>query len=302
MSDSVEKLRLLRLLSEKLLSYTDKGNQQSRDGYYDTPIEGLSVLRSDKTMQPMHRITKPALWVSIQGLKWAVVGEQQFDYSQGNALLITVEVPSRCTIPKATPREPFLGLTLELDRTIFQAVLEKLEHKPEKLAIEQLSNAVVIKLNAQILDCIRRAVALLDTPQSASILYPGIIREISYCLLTGEEAAQALNIAMTGGGYDQRTLEAIRRLRTNFRETLHVEDLAKAAGMSIATFHRHFRATTSLSPLQYQKQLRLLDARRLILTEQHSVGEVANKVGYRSSSQFSREYARMFGKSPRRDR
>ena len=159
-------------------------------------------------------------------------------------------------------------------------------------------SAVVIKLNAQLLDCVRRAVALLDNPKSAKVLYPGIIREISYCLLTGDDAAQALNIAMTGG-YDQRTLDAIRQLRINFRESLQVEDLAKAAGMSIATFHRHFRATTSLSPLQYQKQLRLLEARRLVLSGQFSVGEVASTVGYKSASQFSREYARMFGKSPR---
>ncbi len=298
--DEGERQRLLRELSNSLRTFTGKAAMRSPDGYYETAAEGLVVLRSDQTMEPIHRISKPALWISVQGLKWAVVAEQRFDYSAGQALLITVEIPCHCTIPKATFREPFLGLILELSRTTCHEVGEALNRK-DPIAREQVRSAICVTLNRQLLDCVLRCVRLLDTPAALPFLYPSLLREITYWLLSGEHGPQAMNIAMARG-QDQRTIQAIRHLRTSFRDTIRVEDLASAAGMSIATFHRQFRAVTSLSPVQYQKQLRLLEARSLFMTKHPSVSETAYQVGYASTSQFSREYTRMFGKSPSADR
>lgn len=299
--DEVERQRLLRDLTGALRTFTDRAQVRPLDGYYDTPAEGLIVLRSDRTLEPIHRISKPALWISVQGLKWAIVGRQRFDYSAGDALLITVEIPCRCTIPKATPREPFLGLVIELNRTSFQEIGEALNSKPDRIATEQVRSAIGITLNRQLLDCVLRSVRLLDTPAAVPILYPSMLREMSYWLLSGAYGPQAMNIAMAHG-QDRRTLRAIRQLRARFRDPIRVTDLATAAGMSVATFHRQFRSVTSLSPVQYQKQMRLLEARRMILTNNPTVGETAYQVGYASASQFSREYTRMFGKSPRADR
>ena len=301
MPDELERQRLLRDLTGALRTFTNKAKVRPLDGYYETPAEGLIVLKSDRTLEPIHRISKPALWISVQGLKWAVVGEQRFDYSAGEALLITVEIPCRCTIPKATLREPFLGLVIELSRTSFQEIGGALNSKPDRIASEPVRSAISITLNRQLLDCVLRSVRLLDTPDAIPVLYPSMLRELSYWLLSGVYGPQAMNIAMARG-QDRRTLQAIRQLRTRFRETVHVEDLASAAGMSVATFHRQFRSVTSLSPVQYQKQLRLLEARRMIMTNNPTVGETAYQVGYASASQFSREYTRMFGKSPRADR
>ncbi len=300
-NDELERQRLLRELTDALRAFTDKAKVRPLDGYHETPVEGLVVLRSDHRMEPIHRISKPALWIVVQGLKWAVVGKQRFDYSAGEALLITVEVPCSCTISRATPREPFLGLIIELSRTVFQEVGGALSSKPDRVASEPVRSAIGITLNRQLLDCVLRSVRLLDTPAAIPVLYPSMLREMSYWLLSGVYGPQAMNIGMARG-QDRRTMQAIRQLRTDFRDTIHIEARAKAAGMSVATFHRQFRSVTSLSPVQYQKQLRLLEARRLIMTNHPSVGETAYKVGYASASQFSREYTRMFGTSPRADR
>ncbi len=298
--DELERQRLLREITDALRAFTDKTAVRPLDGYYDTPAQGLVVLRSDRTLRPIHRISKSALWISVQGLKWAVVGKQRFDYGAGQALLTTVEIPCHCTIPLATPREPFLGLTIELDRTAFQEIGEALNSKQDQIASEPVRGAMRITLNRQVLDCILRAVRLLETPAAIPLLYPSILREMSYWLLSGEYGPQAMNIAMARG-QERRMVQAIRQLREDFRKAIRIEDRAKAAGMSIATFHRQFRSVTSLSPVQYQKQLRLLEARRIIMTSHPTVGETAYHVGYASASQFSREYTRMFGNSPRAD-
>ena len=299
--DDLERQRLLRETTNALRAFTDKTETRPLDGYYDTPAQGLVILRSDRTLKPIHRISRPALWICVQGLKWAFAGKQRFDYGPGEALLTTVEIPCHCTIPTATPREPFLGLVMELSRTAFQEVGEALTSTQARIASEPVRGAIGVTLNRQMLDCILRSVRLLlDTPTAVQILYPSILREISYWLLSGEYGPQAMNIAMARG-QDRRTIQAIRQLRTDFRKGIRVEDRAKAAGMSVATFHRQFRSVTSLSPVQYQKQLRLLEARRMIMTSHPTVGETAYQVGYASASQFSREYTRMFGKSPRAD-
>lgn len=291
---------LLQELALAIREQTKDGEGQHVSGYITTAIKGFTILRSERSMQPFHRISNPALWISVQGGKWAVVGKEDYRYSAGQALLITVEAPCRCTIPKASPQQPFLGLVIELARSAILEMLEALDISLEAAQPAKKGNALVVTLDEQLLDCALRSVRLLSFPPAIPLLYPGIMREISYWLLSGPHGNQAARIAMTKRE-DQRVLEAVRHLRARFRQAIRIGDLAGAAGMSPATFHRQFRAATSLSPLQYQKQLRLLEARRLMISGQINIEKVALRVGYASLSQFSREYTRMFHKTPREE-
>ena len=251
-------------------------------------------------MQPVHRILEPAICITIQGAKCAIVGENRYVYREGQAFIVTVEVPCHYTVPVASPTHPYLGLLIKLDRAYTQEVIEELGIRLKHASDDSARGAFVLDLSPQLLDCALRSVRLLDTPEAIPMLYPGIMREICYWLLAGPGGDQIVHITMANG-YDRRVIQAIQRLRDKFSEPILVEDLASAAGMSPATFHRRFKSVTSMSPLQYQKQLRLLEARRLMTAGNTNVESVAFKVGYVSASQFSREYTRMFGKSPRRD-
>jgi AraC-like DNA-binding protein len=265
-----------------------------------TAIEGFAILRSDHAKRPAHRIFKPALCITVQGAKWATFGEKRYDYRAGQALVVSVEMPSRGTVSAASAAEPFLGLVIELDLAFMQELMEELGMRAEPAGNETARGAYVIAVSSQLLDCALRGMRLLETPEAIPILYPGIMREICYWLLTGPGGEQIVHTTVTGG-HERRVIEAIHHLRDRFNEPVRVEDLALNAHMSSATFHRQFKSVTSMTPLQYQKQLRLLEARRLMMAGNANVETAAFQVGYESSSQFSREYTRMFGKSPRRD-
>ncbi len=209
-------------------------------------------------------------------------------------------MPSRGTVSAASLTAPFLGLVLEFDRAILQDVMEELGIHLKPSAGEKAHGAFVIQLTRPLGDCALRAVHLLETPEAIPALYPGILREICYWLLTGPGGDQIVHMTLTHG-QERRVFEAIHHLRDRFTEPIRIDDLAVTARMSSATFHRQFKSVTSMTPLQYQKQLRLLEARRLLLDTNASVETAAFQVGYESASQFSREYTRTFGKSPRRD-
>jgi transcriptional regulator GlxA family with amidase domain len=165
----------------------------------------------------------------------------------------------------------------------------------------KVRGAFVLELSRQLVDCAQHAIHLLETPEAIPTLYPGIMREICYWLLTGPGGDQVNQIMIMANGHDQRIIQAIHTLRDKLREATHVPDLAHAANMSSATFHRQFKSVTGMTPVQYQKQLRLHEARRLMIFSDTTVESAALNVGYASVSQFSREYSRMFGTSPRRD-
>ena len=266
-----------------------------------TAIEGLRFLRSNHAGRPGYCLFKPALYMTMQGAKWATFSEKRYKFAAGQGLMVAVDVPSRGTVADASPQNPYLGLELELDFAIMQGVAEEINLAITVSGKPQARGAFVLELARQLLDCARRALRLLETPEAIPTLYPGIMREVCYWLLTGPAGAQVSQIMIMANGHDQRIIQAIHTVRDKLRETIHVVDLAIAANMSPATFHRQFKSVTGMTPVQYQKQLRLHEARRLLIFSDATVESAALDVGYVSVSQFSREYARVFGSSPRRD-
>ncbi|NPT57835.1 AraC family transcriptional regulator [Paraburkholderia elongata] len=283
-------------LAEALLRYT---NRQPGESPFMTAIDGLAILRSDHPKQPTHMISRPALCIVAQGAKWATFGGSRLVYRAGQALLIGVEAPSIGRVVEASPGEPCLVLAFELDLAVMRSVADELDAPP--LASEEPSRGIfVTDFQGPLADCALRLVRLLDTPKAIPVLHPLILREICYWLLTGPHGVDVARLTLANGP-SQRVIGAMHSLRSRFREAVRIEDLADIAQMSPSAFHRQFKALTSLTPLQYQKQLRLLEARRLMISCAANVETASFEVGYESPSQFSREYARMFGTSPKRD-
>ena len=210
-------------------------------------------------------------------------------------------MPERGTVCAASNERPYLGLVLELNLQTLQELMEEKSAEVRTRARREGTGPFTLELNGHLIDCALRTVQLFDMPDAIPVLYPGIMREICYWLLKGPGGEQLRRIIIVANGQDRRVMLAIQHLRDRFREPVHVEELAKAAFMSPTTFHRQFRMITSMAPLQYQKQLRLFEARRLMISDHATVESAAMDVGYASISQFSREYARTFGSPPRRD-
>lgn len=288
---------MLNDLVRALKGYTDA---QAGESPFATPIEGFTILRSDQVKRPAHHILKPALCMVLQGAKWTSFGGKRVHYRAGQALVVNVEMPLFGTVAAASPKEPYLGIVIEFDLAIMQEVIEGLDNAPQAGKANKEGGIFVTDLTDALNDCALRSLRLLDTPKAIPILYPGIMREICYLLLTGPDGGHVMRVAMANG-HEQRVIRAVHSLRDRFAEPLRVEDLAAIAKMSPSAFHRQFKTLTSMTPIQYQKQLRLLEARRLMVAEAANVETAAFDVGYESPSQFSREYARMFGLPPRRD-
>jgi AraC-like DNA-binding protein len=284
---------LARVLDHHTIGF--KGGEQ-----FATAIKGFSIVRSERSVQAVRRASGLAMCMIVQGAEWEMVSSRRCDYRAGQAFIFSVEERSRCTAPLASPMHPYLGLVIELDRAYMQQMIEELGSCPTPEHKGNRCGSHVLDLSRQLLDCVLRGIRLLDTPEAIPLLYPGIMCEMCYWLLTGPACGQIIELTKTTA-QDKRVLQAIQHLRGNFTNQIRVEELANAAGMSAATFHRQFKSVTTVSPLQYQKQLRLLEARRLMIVNASNVETVAFEVGYVSASQFSREYTRMFGKSPRRD-
>lgn len=287
---------MLKDLVKAVRRYTDA---QDGESPFATAIEGVTILRSDRERRPNHHIMKPALCIVVQGAKWAMFGNQRFDYRAGQALVVSVEMPAFGRVAEASPSEPYLGLIIEFDPAAMREVMEGLD-APPRPGRDAEPGAFVADFSGPLADCALRTVRLLETPKAIPILYPAIMREICYWLLTGPHGGEIMRMTLANS-HAQRMIGAIHTLRDRFAEQVRIDDLAAVAQMSRSAFHRQFRAITSLTPLQYQKQLRLLEARRLILTDAANVETAAFQVGYESPSQFSRENSRMFGAPPRRD-
>ena len=292
-----ETKRVLRRLARELRRYTDA---QGTGNPYATAIEGFMVLRSDCAKMPAHRLMQPALCVTVQGAKWAMFGERRCDYRAGQALVVSTEMPSRGTVSAASAREPFLGLVIPFDLAMLHEMAETMQARWDGVEPAETAGVFVVDLHRELLHCALRAVRLLQTPEAIPYLYPAILREICYWVLAGPGGEQIFH-AVRGKTSERPILAAMHTLRERFAEPVRVEALAADAAMSLSTFHRQFKAMTAMSPLQYQKQVRLLEARRAMLAEGANVETAALRVGYESASQFSREYSRMFGRAPRRD-
>ena len=283
-------------LAQALLRYTQS---QSGESPFPTAIDGLIIMRSDHPKPPSHMISRPALCIVAQGAKWSMFGNNKLEYRAGQALLIGVETPSIGRVIEASPGEPCLVLAFELDLAIMRSVAEGLD-TPPRASGEAGRGVFVTNFQGPLADCALRLVRLLDTPEAIATLQPIIMREICYWLLTGPHGGDVARLALAKSP-SQRVIGAMHSLRSRFRQTVRIEELAAVAQMSTSAFHRQFKALTSLTPLQYQKQLRLLEARRLMISRAFNVEAAAFEVGYESPSQFSREYARLFGAPPKRD-
>jgi len=283
-------------LAELVMRYTEAQLGQSP---FFTAVGGLTILRSDHQRRANPIVYKPALCITLQGAKSATFGDQRHHYSAGQALLVSVEMPGFGIVTEASPTKPYLGMILELDLAILHAVASELADPPKPS--ENIGRGVfVTDFDGPLADCTLRIVRLLDTPNAIPVLYPAIMREISYWLLSGPHGGEVARMTLCNN-HEHRILHAIHSLRDRFAEPVRIADLAAIAQLSPSAFHRQFKTVTSMTPLQYQKQLRLLEARRLMTSDAANVEKAAFRVGYESASQFSREYGRMFGMSPRRD-
>lgn len=283
-------------LVEAVTRYTEA---QDGESPFVTAIDGLTILRSDHEQRLTHLIVRPALCLVVQGAKWAVFGKQRLDYRVGQALMVSVEMPVFGRVSAASPSEPYLGLIVELDLAIMREVLEGLDTPPAANAAAS-PGLYVTEIDGPLADCALRVVRLLGTPRAIPLLYPLVMREMCYWLLTGPHGGEVAGLALANS-HTRRLIDAIHALRDRFAEPVRIEDLARIAHMSASAFHRQFKLITSMTPLQYQKQLRLLEAHRLMVAGAANAETAAYQVGYKSPSQFSRDYARMFGAPPRRD-
>lgn len=287
------------MLDALIGAVTRYAEAQTGESPYVTAVEGLTILRSNQETRPNHLIHKPALCIVVQGAKLTTFGNRQFAYRAGQALVVSVETPAFGRVVEASPGKPFLGVVIELDLAIMREVVEALDTLPDSSGAAR-SGVFVTNFDGPLADCALRMVRLLDTPHAIPMIYPLLMREISYWLLSGPRGGEIARLTLSSS-HAQRVMSAIHALRERFAEPVRIEDLARTARLSPSAFHREFKALTSMTPLQYQKQLRLLEARRLMTADATNVETAAFQVGYASASQFSREYSRMFGAPPRRE-
>jgi len=276
--------------------YTEgKGN-----GLHPTGIDRLEFQRQESAPSVLHGVAEPIFAILLQGKKKAMLGEETYCYAAAQYLVVSVDLPLSGFVVEATPEKPYLGFKLSLDPLQLCDIITAQASLNTSKKETSVRGLFVSTADALLLDCALRLTKLLDTPQDISMLAPMIIREIYYRLLMGEQGESVRQIA-TSGSNMQRIAEVIQLIKTDFAQPMRIESLAEQASMSPSSFHYHFKEVTSMSPLQYQKQLRLLEARRLMLSENSDASNAAYQVGYESPSQFSREYSRMFGAPPIRD-
>ncbi len=280
-------------LGKGIARWTEKGEQHT------TAIPGLSLFRREEPTEPITGLYEPSICLVAQGAKRVLLGDDTYVYDAHHYLITSVHLPTIVQIIEASREKPYLGLRLMLDlREISQLMADSNLPQPRE---QQSSRGMATgEVTLPLLTAFHRLIDLLAEQQDIPILTPVIQREIIYRLLVGDQGARLRQIA-SAGSQSQQIARAIDRLKVNFTQPMRIDDLAAEARMSSSTFHHHFRSMTALSPLQFQKQLRLREARRLMLTEHMDAATAAFQVGYESPSQFSREYNRLFGAPPLRD-
>jgi AraC-like DNA-binding protein len=269
------------------------------DGTHRTAIAGLRFHRWSQPTAASCNTYGPTLSFVAQGAKRVTLGDEKHDYDDEHYLLVSFDLPIVSEIRRATPSVPFLCLSLDLDLHGIADLLSDSDLRvPRDVPTDR--GLAVGKVTPEIGDALVRLARLLETPRDIPVIAPLVERELLYRLLVGEQGARLRHL-VAADSQSRHIARAIEWLRAHYMQTLRVEDLAKIAAMSVSTFHHHFKAITAMSPLQYQKHLRLQEARRLMLTEPIDAAAAGYRVGYESASQFSREYSRFFGSPPRRD-
>lgn len=278
-------------LKKAALRYTGKHDQKG--GVTVTPVHGLYFIRRMTPSELERTVEKPLVCLVLQGSKRVTMGSGMSCYAAGETMIVTSNVPMASRVNQASIANPYLALALDLDTAV---VTDLVMSAPKVNPLQ-----VAPDTGEDLRDALNRLVRLLDRPESLAVLKDALIREIHHWLLLGRQGPVIRNLGLPHS-HARRIARAVAILREDYAQPVQIERLAAAADMSRSAFHLYFRAITSLSPLQFQKHLRLIEARRLILSKGKNLNQVAFEVGYESASQFSREYARMYGQPPIRDK
>lgn len=295
---SPQDVREIEALRESMAHVLAEWTRDAADA--STPIPNLKFYRREGPTRPDRCMVEPSVSLVIQGTKRALLGDDVYAYNIDRFLITSLDLPSMMHIVEASPDKPYLGLMLKLDLRVLSEVMLQSGVSPPAGLPPSERGMFLGETTPALLEGFSRLVNLLDEPSAVPVLAPLIEREIYYRLLTSDQCARLWQIASVGS-QSHRIARAVEWLRANYAQPLRIETLANQVQMSPSTFHQHFRNLTSMSPLQYQKWLRLNEARRLMLSENHDVSTTAFLVGYESPSQFSREYSRFFGSAPSRD-
>lgn len=282
------------LLLTTVLRYAD--GHAGRDGVAPTPIPGLVAIRAGERTALSYQIARPLACLVLQGSKHVTMGGTAFTFTAGDSLLIMADVPTVSQVTQASHAAPYCSLVMDLDPAVIAGL------STEMAVVEDAAGAPVrsAPTDAHVADAALRLMDLLERPAALPVLQAALVREFHYWLLAGRHGAAIRRLGLPDSQV-RRVARAVALLRSEYAQRLPVEQLAATAGMSPSSFHQHFRAVTSLTPLQFQKQLRLIEARRLMLAEGTSASHAAHTVGYESVQQFTREYGRMFGMPPVRE-
>lgn len=268
-----------------------------RDGVAE-PQPGLYISRFARPHDLVHGFLDPCFCVIAQGAKALTFGGEVFRYNPATYMISTLGLPMTAEVVEASPEKPYLGLRLGLDPSaVAQVLVESGAAQPREGGVSAVN---VSPLDAELLDAVVRLIRLLDKPSDYRALSPLIVRELVYRLLSGAQGSRMRHLA-TFGGQAHRMVRAVAKLRKDFDKPLRIEAVARELGMSASGFHAHFKAVTAMSPLQFQKNVRLQEARRLMISENLDAGEAGYKVGYEDPAYFSRDYKKHFGAPPVRD-
>lgn len=267
-------------------------------GIYQTAVPSLSLMRAVRLSEPLESVYKPSICVVAQGAKIAALADETYRYDPASYLVTSVELPILGRIIEASPEVPYLSLKLGFDPDVILDIVSETNRTDSVPGEER--GITVNRTSPALLEAIVRLLELLDSPDDIPVLSPLCIREILYRVLQSEQGCLLRQSAVIGS-HAHSIAQAIQLINRNYNSPLVIEQLAKSVNMSTSAFHKHFKRVTAMSPLQYQKIVRLQEARRLMLTETVQAADAAFRVGYESPSQFSREYARMYGRPPATD-
>lgn len=285
---------MIELLLDRARRYAEA--HADRTGIAVTPVDGLVILRETAPTMLQYAVSKPLVALVLQGGKRVTMGDRTLDFGAGDSLLITTDVPTVSQITGASRALPYYSLVFELD----PGVIADLANEIGAVPFDPDHPVHVDPIEAEVADTALRLLRLLDRPATLAVLGPQLVRELHYWLLSGRHGGAIRALGVTDS-HAQRIARAVTLLRDRYVESVPINVLAEAAGMSLSAFHVHFRSITSLTPLQFQKQLRLIEARRRMSANGEAISDTAYAVGYESVPQFTREYGRMFGQPPARD-
>lgn len=294
-----EKMDQLNKYHREILEFAH--SRYTKDGKFETEIDSLSFYRAYEPLQEfLATVYEPSLCLVIQGAKAVGLGDEMFGYDPNTYLLASTHVPAKVKITQASKEKPYLSLMITFSMEQIFEVLKEIDHKEEKYIKRPKRGLYFGNMDTKLIEPVTRLVRLLNSPEDIALFSPLITKEILYILLRGEGGDFIRQYIMDGSA-TQRVVKVISKLKDEFRDSFSVKELARFVGMSESSLYQNFKKVTSMSPLQFQKTLRLQEARQMLLTQNIEAAQVAFDVGYQSPSQFSREYSRMFGLPPKED-